>query len=381
MLELIYSDEIDLLRQTKLYSIKDEDKVSEKIGEFLDKEIQNNVAFSEKTLKALLSANILPVLIFDNVDQLPINIQLQIFTTAQYFTRQIKSFTILALREESYCTARMQKVFTAYSIQRYHISSPGFRQMIKLRIKNSLEAIEGDGSTEIIVSGKKVTTNDLINFLKVVHDNLFRKYKPILNLIESISFGDMRLALNLLNTFMISGTTDVGKILIIYLRERDYTVALHEFIKSITLGEYRYYKENRSFILNLFDVQPEYNSSHFTALRILKYLNANKTIYSPVGIGFVEINTVIRLFDDIFHNSNDVRKNIIKLVGLNRQLIELDTRITDSLEGSSYLRITPSGQFYLDNLLRKFPYLDLVWQDTPLNNSTIAHKVTQKQYM
>lgn len=378
VLELIYKDEIDLLKQTKLYAIKDENKIVEKIGDFLHHKIQDNVSFSENTLKALLSANVIPVVIFDNVDQLRLNIQIDIFATAQYFARQIKSFTVLALREESYCTARMQKVFTAYAIQRYHISSPNFQKMIKLRIINSLKEIASDELDTIYVSGRKVTKPDLINFLKMVYTNLFRPDKIIMKLIEAISFGDMRFALNLLCTFMTSGTTDAGKILRTYLNDGGYTVPFHEFVKSITLGEYRHYKESRSFILNLFDVQPEFNASHFTGLRLLKYLSENKNVSYPEGIGFVDLNSIFSIFDDIFHNYGDVRRTILKFIGLNRQLIESDTKMTDSIEGSSCVRITPAGLFYHDILFKEFSYLDLVWQDTPINNSGLAHDLAQR---
>lgn len=377
VLELVYRDEIEILKQTKLFSIKDVDRLSEKIGEFLYQKIQDNINFSEKTVKALLSADILPIIIFDNVDQLPLSTQIEIFTTSQYFSRRVNCFTILALREESYCTARMQKVFTAYTIQKYHISSPNFRKMIKLRITNSLKEISEKEIPPIYISGRKVTKDDLLNFLQVVHDNLFRPYKPIMKFIEAISFGDMRFALNLLNTFMTSGTTDVGKILIIQMKDGDYTVAFHEFIKSITLGEFRYYKENRSFIINIYDIKPEANSSHFTGLRLLKYLEENKNISSPEGIGFVELNAVLRTFEDIFHNENDVIKTILKFISLNRQLVELDTRMTESIEGSSYVRITPAGLFYHDQLYKEFPYLDLIWQDTPINDSVISQELAK----
>ena len=90
VLEIIYKDEIDILKQTKLFSINDEDKITEKIGEFLYQQIQDDVSFSEKTLKALLSANILPILILDNVDQLPLDIQVEIFICASLLAKKLR---------------------------------------------------------------------------------------------------------------------------------------------------------------------------------------------------------------------------------------------------------------------------------------------------
>lgn len=378
VLELIFQDEIDELKQTKFYSIKEDKlKLEEKIGDFLYERIKDKKSFSEKTISALLRAKILPVLIFDNVDQLPLNIQIEIFTTAQHFSRQIGCLSILALREESYCTARMQKVFTAYSRHKFHISSPRFSKMIEIRIEKSLEAISNEKIPTIFVSNQKVSKDELLNFLRVVHDNLFRPYRPTINLIESISYGDMRYSLHLLNTFMTSGTTDVGKILIHHMKSGGYTVAFHEFVKSVTLSEYKYYKENRSFIINLYDIQKERNSSHFTGIRLLRYLAKHRNDPSPEGSGFIEINILLNLFEDLFQNENDVIKTILKFIGLNRQLIELDTRMSDSLEGSSYVRITPAGQFYQKILYKEFPYLDLVWQDTPINDTSLSLNISK----
>lgn len=75
------------------------------------------------------------VIFVDNVDQLSPSYQAQIFMLAQRVTRLIGSVTVVALREESYYTASVQKTFTAYTNRKFHIASPQCRKLIVNRLR------------------------------------------------------------------------------------------------------------------------------------------------------------------------------------------------------------------------------------------------------
>jgi len=137
------------------------------------------------------------------------------------------------------------------------------------------------------------------------------------------------------------------------------------------LGEYRYYKETRSALMNAFHATTARNASHFTTLRILHYLAGP---YDPAKSGeeFVGLDSLVSAIVGTFDNEDDCMKTIMRLIQLNRQLIELDTRRTDSLAGSSSVRITTSGRYYMDYLVKSFAYLDLVWQDTAFASYSVA---------
>ena len=47
-------------------------------------------------------------------------------------------------------------------------------------------------------------------------------------------------------------------------------------------------------------------------------------------------------------------------------MIVLDSRSRKSLEKASYFKLTECGSYYLQDLINRFPYLDLVWVDTPI---------------
>lgn len=327
----------------------------------------DNKRFASAALNYLAGGQRLPLVVFDNVDQLGIQAQATIFTTAQFFALHLGCLSVLVLREESYCTAQMQKQLTAYTIRPYHLSSPSFRRVIKLR----LDFAANDAAKKTEDQPESSRHGELLEFFHVLRRSIFSGSHNVTRLIEAVSFGNMRLALSLFNNFITSGATNLSKILAMYREYGGYTVPFHEFVKSVMLGEYRYYKETRSSLMNVFYTTTARNASHFTTLRILQYLGGPYDT-AKTGEEFVGLDSLLNATVTTFDNEDDAVKTIGRLIELNRQLIELDTRRTDSLVGASAARITSAGRYYLDYLVRSFAYLDLVWQDTALSSLGVA---------
>jgi len=218
-----------------------------------------------------------------------------------------------------------------------------------------------------------INREDIADYLKIVDDCISQRNSAIITLIESLCFGNMRLALEMFTTFLASGVTDVDKMLRIYRRDGRYTIAYHEFVKSIMLGDRRYYKESYSPIINVFDCGIEKNSSHFTALRILKLFLECRGQITQEGRGYFDIGQAAAAFEDIFENREDFLRTMNRLV--HAQLLEVNTRSTENIIGASHARITSSGWYYHKNMTKTFSYLDLVLQDTPLNDDKMARKL------
>src|SRR5262249_41494518 len=147
--------------------------------------------------------------------------------------------------------------------------------------------------------------------------------------IEAICYGNMRFALQMFSQFLVSGATDVDKMLAIYKRDGNYYVAFHEFVKSIMLGDRKYYKEEQSPIMNLFNVGAEKNASHFTAWRLIRYLQGRRGESSPEGQGYVPLSEIISAFENVFNNRGDVVATLNRLV--RRQLVEANTRSAENI--------------------------------------------------
>jgi hypothetical protein len=172
-------------------------------------------------------------------------------------------------------------------------------------------------------------------------------------------------------TFVTSGATDVDKMLrILHRGEGMYNISAHEFVKAIMQGERAFYKEEQSPIMNVFNVGAQKNASHFTAWRILSVLMDHRGETTPEGQGYVDLANLLFEFDDVFDNEDDFVSTINRLV--RRHLVETNTRSTESVDGASHVRVTSAGWYYIRYLARSFAYLDLVLQDTPLNDEGVV---------
>jgi hypothetical protein len=149
-----------------------------------------------------------------------------------------------------------------------------------------------------------------------------------------------------------------------------YNIAAHEFVKAIMLGERAYYKEEQSPIMNLFNVGAQRNASHFTAWRILTVLMQHRGETTPQGQGYVDLAKLLFEFEETFDNQDNFLSTINRLV--RRHLVETNTRSTESVDGASHVRVTSAGWYYIRYLAVSFAYLDLVLQDTPLNDENVV---------
>jgi hypothetical protein len=380
----VFRPEIEALKETALYGLREGTQEYEMRLTLHLTKWQEDLSEYVPRLLALAKPkkNMSVILFFDNVDQLSPHYQSQIFLLAQNVTSKIGSITIVALREESYYTASVQKVFTAYINRKFHIASPPFRKMIDQRIKYVLDIFEKSNNEETPFNSIFNTTlfyeedkRRISDFLKIVEDSIFEQNRNIARFIDHICFGNMRMALQMFSTFLVSGATDIDKMLRIYRRDGNYFVAFHEFLKSIMLGDRMYYKESDSTILNLFECGQERNSSHFTSIRLLSLLVKLRSNYDVEGRGYVEINKVLAVFDNTFNNIEDVIKTMNRL--LTKQLVEVNTRSQENIIGATHLRITSSGWYYIKYLINSFCYLDLVLQDTPVNSNDVVSRLQQ----
>ena len=378
-----YEKEIEALLETGLKPFRrNSPEYEEKLSGYLEKWQSDTSSYVPRLLNTCEPRKNQKIVLFiDNVDQLSPEYQAKAFLLAQRITRTIGSLTIVAMREESYYAASVQKSFTAYTNRKFHIASPRFLDVIRNRIAYAQNMIKSRSENPTFGSSRQELEDakDIYDLLTIVKDSMFSHNHNIVRFIEAICFGNMRSALEMFTTFLISGATDVDKMLNIYRRDGNYFVGFHEFIKSIMLGERKYYKEEQSPILNVFDCGVYKNSSHFTALRILYLLLSYRSQASREGQGYIEIAKVLNSFEDIFDNSEDFIVTLNRL--LQAQLVEVNTRSTESIEGASHVRVTSSGWYYSGYLVRSFCYLDLVLQDTPLNDSDVAEQLKQSVYL
>lgn len=368
-----YDVELERIHRTILAAEQlDEVEYQRRLSRYIEQWTADENNYVKKLIGLLRKRGKAVVICIDNVDQLSPDFQNSIFLLSQRIADELKSLVIVALREETFYTATIQRTFTAYTNQKYHISSPDFKRLINQRINYARELLSLDDQTVRLVlrSGGEFDKQQVSNFLGIMEQSLMAHNKNIARFIECISSGNMRVALDLFTRFLYSGSTDVDKMLNIFERSGRYYVPFHEFAKSVILGDRKYYRESEGLneVMNVFDCGLERNSSHFTGLRILSMLLNYRNVNSAEGRGYVRISTVLEAFLIIFDNEEDFFRTADRL--LRKNLIEVDTRVTDTIQKAVHIRITAAGWYYLSYLSNSFSYLDLIYVDTPLNDDT-----------
>jgi energy-coupling factor transporter ATP-binding protein EcfA2 len=308
-------------------------------------------------------------LIIDNVDQHTLAYQENIFLLAHHCTDVLKTVTIIALREETFVTSTRTGVFDAFHMPKFHISSPNFLSMIIKRIDFTIKLLLKSNLEQPFQSIPKETREDVIKYFSIIKSSLIRKNEQrdkIVKFIDSISVGNMREALRMFNNFIVSGNTNTKEIFLKHDQSGLYQLAYHQFIKSIILGEYRYYLQDRSNIINVFDFDSSLTDSHSNIMKILSYLLERCNKKSPIGRGYVLIDDLFSTAENISIHRDVIKDCLSRLSGFN--LVEYDNQSKTDLENATYVKLTAAGRYYLNNLTHEFVYLDLVSIDTPISD-------------
>ena len=150
-----FTDKIQVILQTSRAYMLPKGAVEEKLSPYLHQWQEDLTDYVPRLLRvARHDRGVNVVLFIDNVDQLSPAYQAQVFLLAERITRTVCSITVLALREESYYTASLQRTLTAYTSRKFHIASPRFRKMIATRIRFALEILEkSKGPIDYVLPG------------------------------------------------------------------------------------------------------------------------------------------------------------------------------------------------------------------------------------
>lgn len=369
VLKEIYATEIGRMKNGSLKRLyeSNQTKYEEMISEFLFEKQSNESEFALSALKYIGNKTLFKKTIcitVDNADQKNINIQIECFKTVYDLSLKFNCLIILSLREETYWKLKDVKPFDAYSSSAYHISAPKINEAILRRIK---AASKNNGKTEISIenNGKNVVI-EMSKFLDIVSASLFRDERhPNYRVFRDLSTNNLRYALNLFTTFLTSGHTNTNEYINIYLTSGEYFIPNHAIIRSLALGDFKYYRSEYNNIGNLLKFSNDGFFSHFTKLKILESLDVCIGMSSSYGKGFITTSSLYSKMHYLFNNDNSFYDVLLELI--ERRLIETDFGF-ENPKGSKYIRLTSAGHYYFNELIYKFAYLERIVEDTTIKS-------------
>jgi hypothetical protein len=370
----LFQEEVTTLRKTRLYEVaKASQEARQVINETIDRLWSDDELVTLRILRRARAAQLRPVIVFDNTDQLGEAAQEAVFLLAQKVAKECDALSIVALREEKFFAAYRRGVFDAFGDRRFHIGSPDLANVIRRRLQYAIAEYETRARGESVSIASTADINNVVHVLKCLIRSTTSQNANIVRFLACISNGDMRYALAAFRDFVSSGNTDIDKIQRILREHGGYTVPFHEFAKSAILGSRRYYQASTSHVVNIFRKSHVPGASHLTATRLLARLSASQTAASPHGEGFIQTDVLVDEWTRLFGRTDDLVARSEELI--RRGLVETEPPRVFDLRRTDALRIAASGAYYWLYLARSFAYLDLVYFDTPLVDRDLARRL------
>ncbi|RZK25735.1 MAG: hypothetical protein EOO43_04735 [Flavobacterium sp.] len=328
------------------------------------------------------------VVIMDNADQFNEDIQGKVFLFAHSLTLASLCGTVISLREGYYRKWQNSPPFDAYESNVYHITAPPYATILSKRIEYAIQVNSSNPKIRTVVGGDGKQKIDLSpqyveHFLQSIKTSLLEiENSAMLGFVSETTYPNIREGLRVFKGFLTSGHTKVSE----YIErekhrtaaQKNYpTIPMHEFIKSIALQNKHYYSSETSIVYNLF-TPPIDSDDHFIKIYILFDLSTFLEGKSHVD-RYVSNESIIEKFVEFGYRANIINLAMSELI--KASLIETDEQLSDvdwkELPSKFNVALTMKGNYYLNVLIDRFHYYDLIGQDTIIFDSQFFNKLSE----
>ncbi|GKW37279.1 hypothetical protein [Pectobacterium carotovorum] len=312
------------------------------------------------------------VIIIDNTDQFPQDLQDYCFTTAQEIADHLKCLVVISMREERYYKSKIHGTLDAYQNSGFHIKSPITSKVFDKRINYILRNLNSDDFCLDLFGHVNYNTEHVEatrKFFRILGAEFSDDKSTLNNFLTASAHGDTRKALDLFREFIISGYTNVDEMVGV---SGLWKIRVHQVLKPIMMPNRFFYDEEQSNILNIFRVRDESNGSHFTGLRILNKLIDGSDSYNPKyhSIAFLKDH-----FGSVYGIDQDFTRNLDYL--LKYDLIESDNRIDYYSDDVDKIKITNFGYYVYNDLSKYFTYLELISSDVGFFSQKYSNEISE----
>lgn len=303
------------------------------------------------------------VVFLDNVDQRAAQFQEEVFLIAHSIASNWPVTAFVALRPETFSLSRAKGTLAAYQPRVFTIEPPRVDQVILKRLQFALTLLQDSGRLPGMPDGFSLQSRRLELYLSMLID-AFTNRREIIEFVDNMCSGNVRRALEYIQSFVGSAHVDSSKILEAMERNGRYVLAIHEFIRAVLHKDGEYYDPRAvPTIPNLFDIVANDRREHFACLLTLSYIEHAGQIGGSHG--YVERKKIY----DFLRESGFHQDQVVSTVS---RLLEAELVLTPvGLKGSQEerVRITTAGAYMLKKLCVSFAYLDAMIVDTPITEA------------
>jgi hypothetical protein len=309
------------------------------------------------------------VLFLDNIDQWDSPYQERVFLMSEGLAQNWPLTVFVSLRPDTFYRSRAEGTLAAYQPRAFTIAPPRIDVVLRKRLQFALDQLRDESRLDSFPGGVTISSDSLTAYLEILLEN-FNSNEKLVSLIDNLATGNIRRALEFVSRFIGSGHVDTRKILGIYDRQGDYTIALHEFLRAIIYGDTEHYDPDISPIANIFDISQPDGREHFLLAVIIAHVASAGDRAGTEG--FVVSDEVYSLAQRAGFNADQIAWAIDR--GVRKGMIERAP--TSGRPGSrQHLRVTSAGVYTGSVLIRMFAYADAVVVDTPIVDDSYRSRI------
>jgi hypothetical protein len=355
----VYNHEINGFKRSIYGALEDDDPREYRMREIamLESHMANDYEHARRSLRFLQGSRGLNfVIVLDNVDQHSAEFQEQIFVAGQSLAETWPTAVFMSLRPDTFHESRRSGALAAYQPRVFTVSPPRSDQVIVKRLAFARKQLVEFGRLPGFPEGLTLDSSSLLVYIDVLI-KAFESNENLIRLVDNLSSGNTRRALDFISTFVGSGYVQTERILEANHGGRQYIIPLHEFVRAIMYGDHKYYDPGGSPIPNLFSVSRSDKKEHF--LLPLLLATAERVGERESG-GFVELSTVFRSLQGLGYGGDQIGFHLARAA--ERELVEL----AEHGDSGKLVRITAAGGYLHKVLAANFSYVDAIVVDTPI---------------
>ena len=351
----------------------DKEKYEHKVLEMLANKLDDRPNHLKNSIEHISKARRQQViLVLDNADQRPIQIQQDAFIVAQEFAKNWNAMVFIAVRPQTFYQSKRAGALSAYPHRVFTIAPPRPELVIEKRLKFALKISEGKISPESL-HGLTINIGNLSLFLKALIYSM-KHNQEIREILANITGGNIRAVIEFVVKFIGSPNIEAEKIIRIEEDKGNYLIPIHEFSKAAILGNYAHYNPDSSLAMNLFDVQYPDRNEHFLAPMILSFLMWDESPKDNDGFTTsADLTSEMQAWGFVPQQIDGKLRRLT-----NKRLIESTERITFEEDTTGLIgdipfafRITSIGIYHIKKWAGIFSYLEAMVFDTPIFDENV----------
>lgn len=362
----VYNLEIQRFKRSVYGDLMAANKMTYKHREisFLEEKLQKREEHIKYSFQNIAKGQKKQIVFFiDNADQRTEDIQEQAFLISQEIAQTWPVTVFVALRPTTFHRSLRSGLLSGYHPKAFTISPPRIDTVLDSRLKFSIKIASGEMPLSSLGSGVGVQLHALEKIMRSFQESL-KQPNALIEFIDNIAGGNVRLALDLVRQFFGSGYVDTEKIVDVYDKSGRYYVALHEFLRAVIYGDAAYYEPSQSYIANIFDIGWPDPKEHFLTPVLISFLQ-NEGLKSGHE-GFVEVGRIYERLQAFGFTADQIDHALVR--SMRKKLIEAGWgRLPDVTEPMPQaLRATSVGVYHIRRLIQFFSYVDAMVVDTPI---------------